>query len=201
MSYQHEHIPFVEPTDWYNQVAEFYHDYHKKLTLWDEWAVMKYLPRSLQGVHVLDLGGWDGRWATLLQGKWIASWTIIDSAQYMLDRAPAWTQKVHADLREPLPVASERYELILTVFLLLHLDTLSSVFTEARRCIHPSWRMLIVHHHERRPFVHDTEQWPLKIKTRHRRFEEVEYELKATWREVDVFPVDEVTKIFCCFPI
>jgi len=201
MSYQHEHIPFVEPIDWYNQVADVYKTYHRKLNTRDVWAVKKYLPRSLQWVHVLDLGGGDGRRAILLQWMWIPSRTIVDISQSMLDHAPSRTQKVCADIREPFPLEWGTHELILMTFVLLHLDAISGVLAEARRCIAPTWRMLIVHHHERRPFVHHISTGNLKIKTRHWRYEDLEAELKATWWEVDIFPVDEATKIFCCFPV
>lgn len=199
MSYQHEHIPFLEPVDWYNQIAETFATHHAKLTQRDQPAIKKYLPRSLQGIQVLDLGGGDGRRAKLLQWTWIDSRTIVDISQSMLDHAPSRTNKVCADLRMPSPLASASYELILSTFVLLHLDQLTMFLSEARRCMTKEGRMLIVHHHERRPYVHHTKDGPMKIKSRHRRNEEVLSELQATGREVDVFDVDESTKIFCCF--
>lgn len=199
MSYQHEHIPFVEPKDGYNQVAHIYHTYHTKLNQRDQPAITKYLPRSLLWIHVLDLGGGDGRWAKKLQPSGFASRTIVDIAQAMLDHAPSRTQKVCGDLRDPLSVSSATYELILCTFVLLHLDQLHMFCAEARRCIAKGWRMLIIHHNERRPFVHHLPTWAMKIKSWHRRNEEVIDELHAAWWEVDVFDVDESTKIFCCF--
>lgn len=199
MSYQHEHIPFVEPKDGYNQVAELYSTYHTKLTQWDHATIKKYLPRSLQWIHVLDLGGGDGRWAKILQWSWFVSRTIVDNAQAMLDHAPSRTKKVYADLRVPLPLVSGTYGLILSTFVLLHLDQLSMFCSEAKRCIAMGWRMLIIHHYERRPFVHHLTTGAMKIKSWHRRNEEVIDQLHAAWWEVDIFDVDASTKIFCCF--
>jgi ubiquinone/menaquinone biosynthesis C-methylase UbiE len=202
MSYQHEHIPFFEPVDWYDQTAKIYHTYHSKLNERDRAALKKYLPRSLQGIHVADLWWGDGRWAKTLQWSWIASRTIIDISQQMLENAPSRTKKVCADLRKPLPLESGRYDLLLCTFVLGHLDQIETIFAEARRCIAPTGRMLLVYHHERRPFVHHlTDERPLKIKTWNRRDEDIEVELIDNWWEVDVFVVDDVTKIYCCFPI
>lgn len=200
MSYQHEHIPLLEPKQWYNQIANVYAPYHASLTQWDQAAIKKYLPRSLQWIHVLDLGGGDGRRAKLLQWMWFASRTIVDIAQSMLNNAPWWTKKICADLHTPLPIPSETYGLIISAFVLLHLDELMVMFTEARRCITPDWRMLLVHHYERRPFVHESDNGPVKIKTWHRRYEDIETALESCWWQVDVFAIDASTKIFCCFP-
>lgn len=200
MSYQHEHIPFLEPIDGYNKIASIFKTYHPKLNQRDQAVMKKYLPRSLSWTKVLDLGGWDGRWAIWLQGSWFASRTIVDGAKLLLENAPSWTEKVCADLRRPLPIASATYWLILSSFVLLHLDGLTMFWAEARRCITAEWRMLIFHHHERRPFVHHLPDWPMKIKSRHRRKEDLIDELSATGREVDLFEVDSWAWIFCCFP-
>lgn len=200
MSYQHEHIPFLEPKEWYNKVAHIYGTYHTKLNQRDVPAIKKYLPRSLHGVAVLDLGWGDWRRAKWLQWTWFSSRTIVDIAQVMLDHAPWRTDKVCADLRSPLSIKANTYGLILCTFVLLHLDQIGTIFSEARRCITKEWRMLIIHHHERRPYVHHLASGSFKIKSWNRRDEEVALELGAAWREVDVFPVDESTKIYCCFP-
>lgn len=200
MSYQHEHIPFLEPKEWYNKAASMYHTYHAKLNTRDQAAIKKYLPRSLEGLSVLDLWWWDGRRAEALQWKWFASRTIVDISQSMLDNAPSWTERMCADLREPLPLRSNAYDLLLCTFVLLHLDSIDTFLSETRRCIRSSGRMLVVHHQERRPFVHNLHEGAMKIKTRHRREEELVDELQAAGRQVDVFPVDAATNIYCCFP-
>lgn len=200
MSYQHEHIPFLEPKEGYNLVANVYHTYHKKLNARDQAAVKTYLPRSLQGLSVLDLWGGDGRRALRLQWSGFTSRTIVDIAQAMLDKAPQRTHKVCADLREPIPLLDASCDLVLCTFVLWHIDMLETLMREARRCIRPSGRMLVVYHHERRPFVHHLHEGAMKIKTRHRREEEVVDELQAAGWQVDVFPIDEATNIYCCFP-
>ena len=118
----------------------------------------------------------------------------------MLDNAPSWTEKICADLREPLPLRSGAYDLLLCTFVLLHFDSIETFLSETRRCIRSSGRMLLVHHHERRPFVHELPEGAMKIKTRHRRDEDLLEELHAAGWDVDVFPVDAVTNIYCCFP-
>ena len=199
MSYQHEHTPVYTPTDGYNHIASLYHTYHKKLNTWDFPIVSRYLPRSLHQAHVLDIWGGDGRWATLLHTKQYASRTIIDSAQLLLDRAPSWVTKICHDVREEFPIATHAYDLILCMFVLSHLDEIDVTLREAKRCLAPWGRMMIVHQHERRPYIHRTDTGEIKIKHRHRRHEDVEETLRAMWWEVDLFPLDESTKLFCCF--
>lgn len=200
MSYQHEHIPYYEPLDWYNRIASRYHVYHQQLTKRDGNAIRQYLPRSLKWLSVLDLWWWDGRRATQLANGWIDERTILDATQWLLDRAPWWTNRVHANLLELFPFSDAWFDLILCTFVLLHLDSLDNIFAEARRCIKPWWRMLLLHHYERRPYIHDTWNEQFKIKSWHWSWGAIIEALEGAWREVDCFVVDEETKIFCCFP-
>lgn len=200
MSYQHEHIPYYDPLDGYSRIAAIFSQYHKQLTNRDGNAIRQYLPRALQGLSVLDLWWGDGRRAKQLATAWIKERTLLDGTQWLLDRAPWRTQKVCADLLDPLPVADESFDLLLCTFVILHLSSLENIFSEARRCIKPWWRMLLLHHYERRPYVHNTWKEQFKIKTRHWSWSAVSEALEEAWREVDCFVVDEETKIFCCFP-
>jgi ubiquinone/menaquinone biosynthesis C-methylase UbiE len=200
MSYQHEHIPYYNPLDGYSRIASQYHQYHKALTKRDGNAIRQYLPRSIKWLSVLDLGWGDWRWAVQLASAWISQWTIVDATQWLLDRAPGWTNTINANLLELLPLSDALYDLMLCTFVVLHLESLENLFFEARRCIKPWWRMLLVHHYEKRPYIHDTWKEQFKIKTWHWSWNKITEALEDASREVDCFAVDNETKIFCCFP-
>ena len=199
MSYQHEHIPYYTPQEWYERIASQFNTYHKKLNEWDNAIIRQYLPRSTQWLRVLDLWGADWRRAKKLDNVWIKERTIIDTCKELLDRAPKRTKTIHADLLQPLPLDTAAYDLIICTFVLLHLEELQTVCEEIHRCLAPTWRVLIVHHHERRPFIHATQNEEFKIKTRHWSFDELEETLTQAGLVVDVFDAWEQTKIYCCF--
>ncbi len=200
MSYQHEHIPYYDPLDGYSRIASLFSQYHKQLTKRDGNAIRQYLPRTLKGLSVLDLGWGDGRRAKQLATAWVEKRTIIDGTQGLLDRAPWRTETICSNFLNPLPIADESYDLIIVYVCCFALEWVEDLFIEARRCIKPWWRMLMVHHHERRPFVHDTWVEQFKIKTWHWPWNQITEALEEASREVDCFDVDTETKIFCCFP-
>lgn len=59
--------------------------------------------------------------------------------------------------------------------------------------------MLIVHHYERRPYLHRDQEGVFRIQTRHRSWEQVEAHLRRAGWQVDLFRVDDQTKLYCCF--
>lgn len=200
MSYTHEHVPVVPAKQGYNRLSKHYASYHKQLTAWDKAACEKCLPRSLCWVQVLDLWWGDGRRAKLLLRKEIARRVIVDQAEDLLVQAPWRTEKILADLEQPLPISEDGvFDLILCNFVLLHLQG-TTLFAEARRLVAPTWRMLLFHHQERRPYLHDVQNESFKIETFYRRDEEILQCLEEECWTVDVFTVDESTTLYCCFP-
>lgn len=200
MWYTHRHIPVMNPEEWYNRLGNAYQEYHTKLSARDRSSIEKYLPRKLQGLAVLDLWGGDGRRARSLSNEKIGRWTILDISTNLLSLAPWRTERVHTDLLIPFPLEAQSYDLIICTFVLSHLSRLDDFATEARRVIRPWGRMLIFHYYERRPRVHMVDNKPYKIQTRHRPFDVVHHHLVDAWWDVDVFPVDEMSKLYCCFP-
>lgn len=202
LSYTHQHIPVVDPEEGYDLLATSYQSYHQKLSAWDAHALQKYMPRSVEHLRVLDLGGGDGRRAKIYASRGVDSRTILDVSEKLLGQAPGWTTRLQVDLTQNWPLSSGSYDLLLCSFVLLHLPTLITTFTEAHRVIAPQGRMLLFHHHERRPRVHKhpITGKPYKITTYHWSFEDIQQELLLTGWDVDIFSIDEVSKLYCCFP-
>ena len=201
MWYQQQHTPVLSPQEWYNLLETHYRTYHKQLTERDKPTVLQYLPRSLKDKRVLDLWGGDGRRAMLLRDKQVTSRTIVDNAENLLNHAPRRTEKIVADLEHPLPpTVVWPYDLILCLFVCIHLQEIEPICIEASKLISPDGRMLLLHHHERRTYIHEMPDQTFKIQTKHRRRDDIEEALSWAGWVYDTIDIDEYTKLYSCFP-
>ncbi|USN54266.1 MAG: class I SAM-dependent methyltransferase [Candidatus Peribacteria bacterium] len=122
---------------------------------------------------VLDLGGGDGRVAKSFAQEKLGRYVVVDVAQELLDRAPAWVEKMKLDLNQSWEL-DQRFDLLLCFFVLLHLHDIEHFFTQAALYVQPGGRLIVLHHLERKPFLHTVNHEKFKIQIVHHSFEELE---------------------------
>lgn len=118
---------------------------------YDRRALLELLP-PLNQQRVLDAGCGPGAYTgwLLAQG---ARLTSLDYSPAMLELLPAGCIKVRADLREPLPLATGTFDLILCAMVLQHLADWRPVLTEFRRLLADTGRLVL-------STTHPLTDWP-----------------------------------------
>lgn len=143
-SSNHEQLAAVRAG--YDRWAAVYdHDANPLLVL--EEPEVRRIAGEVRGLEVLDLGCGTGRHTAWLSRAG-ARVTALDFSPGMLARAHerlaaedvSWL--VH-DLHEPLPLADQSFDLVVSGLVLEHLSDLASFFTELRRVLRPRARAVV----------------------------------------------------------
>jgi malonyl-CoA O-methyltransferase len=130
----------------YDRWAAVYdHDANPLVNL--EEPVVRGLIGDVDGLTVLDLGCGTGRHAIWLAAHG-AKVTAVDFSEGMLEAArqkpvASAVQFLAHDLHQPLPFASESFDLVVSGLVLEHLQVLGPFFSEARRVMRMSGRAIV----------------------------------------------------------
>ena len=197
MWYDKDHVRIYSSKDGYNLLSSDYQRFHGMLDKRDRQLWQRCLPRSLEWLDIVDIGAGDGRMCSWFADKCVWSYTAIDVAEDLLARCPSWVQKVVADAEEWLPCESWSVDIIVMLFVLLHIADIEALFGEIIRVLRPWGRCIVLHHLERRPYVHEVDGERFKIETWNHRFEELEQIAKTYDIWYEFFDVDEFTRLYC----
>lgn len=129
----------VDPKEGYNKAADKYHHYRKHLDSFDKGVFLRYLPRHLHGIDILDLGAGDGRMYQYFKKVDYNSYTACDIADKLLakhPKGPKITTTV-CNLEEPLPYEDSSFDLVMSFFVLEHIANLDELFAEVDRTMKP----------------------------------------------------------------
>lgn len=130
-------------SDYAKNVEE--HPYHR---LFNKPAILSVLP-ELKGLHVLDAGCGTG-WFTeyfFYQGAIV---TGLDVSSEMVERTKARVSSatvIQANLAEPLPLADNSFDLILSSLTLQYLESWTLTFNELNRILKPDGLFIFSVHH------------------------------------------------------
>lgn len=200
MTYSKDKVPIYSSQVWYDRLAKNYKKYHKDLDSWDNWLFVRFLPRDLQDMSVLDLWCWDGRLSKHFKNKWISKYVGCDISPNMLKRADNWMQKVVCDIEEWLNFEKDSFDLVLGFFVLLHIQDLEKLFDEVYKVLKVGWRFIVLHHIERR----NTFEWDnqtFKIITYNHRYENLEKIAYKAFFQIDYLDLIQdwtlIGKLYC----
>lgn len=161
----------LDPKTGYNKVAGEYNKSRGHLDSFDKGAFLRYLPRNLADCDILDLGAGDGRMQKFFDKEQYTSYTACDIAEQLLERHPSWPniKKIICNLEEALPFEDESFDLLLSFFVLEHIEHLEGLFEEATRVMKP-WSTWIVGHFKQRrayEYKHGHEKFKIERFTHH----------------------------------
>jgi malonyl-CoA O-methyltransferase len=125
--------------------AVYEHDGNPLLGL--EEPIVRLAVGDVHGLEVLDLGCGTGRHALWLAARG-ATVTGVDFSREMLAEAcrkpgAQAVQFIVHDVRDRLPFADDRFDLVVSGLVLEHVDNLDSFFSEARRVLKPAGRAVV----------------------------------------------------------
>lgn len=196
MGYDKHHVAVLSSEEGYSLLASTYKQYHKHLDERDKWIVQRFLPRNLAWLSVIDVGAGDGRLAKYVVGKWLSRYVAVDCSQPLLNRAPGRCEKVISDITQPLPFDPWTFDIGLCFFVLVHVESLRPVFAHLRHVTKEGWRLLVLHHLERRAYVHSLPWKTFKIASRYHSFETVSDAAQKEGRREERYEVDEQTNLY-----
>jgi len=193
MWYDSNHVNIKSPKEGYNLIAEEYGKYHEHLDSFDKWFFLRILPRNLDNINILDLWAWDWRTWKFFKNKPIKKYTACDISEKLLKRHP-WTNKIEkiiCDISNELPFEDNSYELVLSFFVLEHIDNIKSLFNEVYRILKPWWQRIIWHFLQRREFIWKKWKENFKIELYNHRVQDIEKTAQESFFSIDVFPISE----------
>lgn len=136
MSYKKYSIPQFDSTTGFNKASEFYRQYRSHLNSVDNNRFLRYLPRTLKGLSILDIGSGDGRIFEHFKNSEFKNYIALDISQKMLDHfRSSQIEKICADASEQLPLESESIDLALGFFFFEYINTLYNFFEELNRVL------------------------------------------------------------------
>lgn len=193
MGYDSKHTEIKSPKEWYNFIAEEYSKYHNHLDSFDKWFFQRILPRSIDGMSIIDLGAGDGRMRKFFKDKPIKKYTACDISENLLKRHPGTNkiEKVICDLEEKLPFQDNSYELAFSFFVLEHIDNIQWLLQEVYRILTPWGQRVIGHFLQRREFLWKKGKELFKIELFNHRVQDIEELAKKNFFSVEIFPIAE----------
>jgi len=151
MSYRKTKIPVVGSKQGYNDAAKLYKSFHAELQTYDKGLFQRFLPRTITGKAVLDIGAGDSRLYKYFQDKQVR-YVAMDIAEKLLKRSPSRVEKVEADIEETWPFADGEFGIELCFFVLLHITELKHFFSEAYRVLEDGGVLIVLQNYQRRSY-------------------------------------------------
>lgn len=193
MWYDSKHVEIKTPKEGYNFIADEYGKHHNHLDSFDRWFFLRFLPRNLDNINIIDLWAWDWRIWKFFKDKPIKKYTACDISEKLLKRHP-WTNKVEkviCDLEKKLPFEKEIYDVVLSFFVLEHVENLELLFQEVYKILKSWWQRIIWHFLQRREFLRKKDKEIFKIRLYNHRLQDIEKIAKNNNFIVDSFPITE----------
>jgi len=156
-------VAIFSPKKWYNTLSEEYKKFHKHLDNFDKGAFLKFLPRETKDKTILELWAGDGRIFSHLIKK-PKTYIACDIAERLLNKHPGWKniKKVICDLEDELPFKTESIDIVLSFFVIEHIENIEQLFSEISRILKPGGTAIIGHFLQRRAAIF--KDWKKKYK-------------------------------------
>ena len=194
MSFKKPVLPVLEPLEGYNRLHKDYKQWHKHLDSFDKGLFKRMLPRSLDGLDILELWAGDGRVFAYFKNVPFNRYVASDFAEALLKRHPGTkgVEKSVCNLEQPLPYGTHEFDLVLTFFVFEHIDNLRELFSEVQRVLKPAGSWVVGHFLHRREFTFKDNKGEFKIRHNKRKFEQLEE--FAEWAFLEHSFVDVIEK-------
>lgn len=154
MSYKKFTIPQLDSTTGFDKASDFYRQYRKHLDSVDSNRFLRYLPRWLKWLSILDIGAGDGRIFEHFKNSEFKDYFALDISQHMLDKfRSSQIQKICADCSEYIPLEDESIDLALAFFFLEYINTLYGFFEEVYRVLKKWGSFVATYFYQRNSFV------------------------------------------------
>ncbi len=202
MSYTKNHIKIFNTYEWYNKAYKEYKKYHKYLSNFDKNMRKRFLPREIKNQTIVDLWCWNWRISDYFLSNWVKEYLCIDISDNMLKEAKNSLKKIKHDLNKKFPIKDNYADVILCLFVLLHIENIDLFFEEIYRILKKDWIFILFHHIERKNHIYWTWHNKFKIQTYKWNYDYVKKKLEYNFFTIKVVNIIEkwiiIWKYFIC---
>lgn len=197
MSYQKQNImPVLEVKEWFDKAAKEYRQYWSLLDSVDNNRFLRFLPRNLQHLTILDIGAGDGRVFEHFKNTWYHNYIAVDISQKMLDRFQSSAViKYCADVEESIPVWDATTDLALAFFVIEYIADLYYFFAELSRVLKPWATCVASYFFQRHAFIFGHAEDSFKIERFPHTYEDIQAAAEYSFLQVDAGAVTDQGKI------
>lgn len=154
MSYKKYSIPQLDSKTGFDKASAYYHTYRSHLNSVDKNQFLRYLPRSLHNLTILDIGAGDGRVFEHFRNSDYQEYIALDISDKMLAKFhSSQVTKICADASEHIPLADNSIDLALSFFFFEYVPDLYSFFEELYRVMKPGATLVATYFYQRNAFV------------------------------------------------
>jgi len=202
MWYDKKHIKILDPKIWYDKIYNEYKKYHNFLENFDKNLWQRFIPKNLEWKTIIDLWCWDGRISNFFIWKWIEKYIWIDISENMLKKTKSFVEKIQTDLNTNIPLEDKTWDIIISLFTLIHIENIDIFFSEVYRIMKKDAIFILFHHTERKNYTHKIQNEEFKIKTNKWSYEEIENLLEYNFFKYNIYDIKEyntlIWKYFIC---
>lgn len=202
MWYDKKHVQILDTQTWYNKIYKEYKKHHKFLDSFDKSLWQRFIPKNLEWKTIIDLWCWDGRISSFFTWKWLEKYIWVDISENMLKNTKAYVDKLQADLNKDIPLEDETWDIIISLFTLLHIDDIENFFKEVYRILKQDWIFILFHHIERKNYTYKRDKEEFKISTNKLAYKEIKELLDYNFFKYNIYDIKEenilIWKYFIC---
>ncbi len=202
MWYDKKHTQVLDPKTWYDKIYKEYKQHHNFLEGFDKNFWQRFIPRKLEWKTIIDLWCWDGRISNFFTWKSINKYIWIDISENMLKNTRPYVEKIQSDLNQDIPLKDESWDIIISLFTLLHIDNIENFLKECYRTLKEDWAFILFHHIERKNYIYEKWKERFKIKTNKWSYKQIENLLEYSFFKFNIYDIKEnnviIWKYFIC---
>lgn len=202
MWYNKNHIKILDVKTWYNKIYKQYKQYHNFLESFDKNFWQRFISKNLEWKTIIDLWCWDGRISSFFIWKGIKKYIWIDISENMLKNTSSYVETIHSDLNGNIPLEDENWDIIISLFTLLHIDNIENFFKEVYRILKKDWTFILFHHIERKNYIYKKWKEKFKINTNKWSYKQIEKILEYNFFKFNIYDIEEnnitIWKYFIC---
>lgn len=190
VSYKKYTIPQLNSREWFDKASEFYRQYWTHLNSVDNNRFLRYLPRSLKGLSILDIGAGDGRVFEHFKNSEFQRYIALDISQKMLDHfRSSQIEKICTDCSEHIPLESESMDLALGFFFFEYINTLHDFFDEMQRILKPWGTFVATYFYQRNAFVRGHGDEAFKIAREGHTYDDIKKAAEYAFFHIEETPI------------
>lgn len=197
MSYDRQSIvPVLDAKTGFDRAAKTYNQYRTHLNSVDSNRFVRFLPRDLRDLTILDLWAGDGRIFDQFKNTGYAEYIALDISQGMLDRFQSSTvTKVCADIDELIPLEDNSVDLICMFFVIEYISDIQHLFLEIARILKPGGTCVASYFHQRHAFTFGHAEDHFKIERFPYTYEEIQDAANYAFLTVDDMSISGEEKV------
>ncbi len=191
MSYDKQSlIPVLEVKEGFDKSAHDYKQYRTLLNSVDNNRFLRFLPRELRWLNILDLWAGDGRIFEHIKNTEYNEYIALDISQKMLDRFQSHSiTKICSDCEEDFPIESESIDLVLVFFVIEYIADIEHFFNEISRILRTWWKCIASYSYQRHAFVFWHGEESFKIERFSHRYDQIEAAAENAFLSIDSLPL------------